>query len=149
MVSESFKIEVVHTLRSGVNRRCSFSVLFRTDIFKFLFGGKGNDCPHRLGRFYNLEDFDGESFSPEWYKCYDRLGNGCTIEFPLVGSNALQSHCSFQLLQIVSGYLQQTCIGLIPCPENFRMLAMCPNLVRNMVHKTVHVGGHILLLVPL
>ena len=49
MVSEavsSFENEVVRSLRSGVNRRCSFSVLFRTDVFKFLFGGKGNDCPH-------------------------------------------------------------------------------------------------------
>ena len=68
MISEAvsdFENEVVRSLKSGVNRRCSFSVLFRTDVFRFLFGGKGDDCPYRLGRFYNLEDFDGAFFSPE------------------------------------------------------------------------------------
>ena len=86
MVSEAisnFENEVARSLKSGVNRRCSFSVLFRTDVFKFLFGGKGNDCPHKLGKNYNLEDFDGALFSPEWYRCYDRLGDGCTVQFPM------------------------------------------------------------------
>ena len=58
VVSEAisnFENEVARSLKSGVNRRCSFSVLFRI-------GGKGNDCPHK---FYNLEDFDGALFSPE------------------------------------------------------------------------------------
>ena len=33
-------------------------VFNRTDVFKCLFGGKGKDCPHKLGCFYDEKDFD-------------------------------------------------------------------------------------------
>ena len=32
----SFKTEIYRSLKSGVNRLCSFNVLFRTDVFKYL-----------------------------------------------------------------------------------------------------------------
>ena len=49
---------MAHSLRSGVNRPCSFSFCFRTDVFTYLFGGKGRECPHKLGAFYDVHDFD-------------------------------------------------------------------------------------------
>ena len=33
--------------------------------------------------FYNLEDFDETYFMDEWYMVYDRLGDGCKIDFPI------------------------------------------------------------------
>ena len=79
----NFCSEIERSLRSGVNRACSFCVLFRTDVFEYLFGGKGRDCPHRLGFFYDLDDFAKAFFPNDWYKCYNRLGDGCKIDFPL------------------------------------------------------------------
>ena len=57
----SFISEVAHSLKCGINRVCSFSVLFRTDVFKYLFEGKGRDCPHRFG-------LHNAFFPPDWYK---------------------------------------------------------------------------------
>lgn len=75
--------EVNRSLRLGVNRACSFSVIFRTDVFRFLFDGKGRDCPHKLGRFYDELDFSEEYFPPGWYECSDKLGDSCRIRFPV------------------------------------------------------------------
>ena len=45
---------MARSLRSGVNCLCSSSFCFRTDVFTYLFGGKGRECPHKLGAFYDL-----------------------------------------------------------------------------------------------
>ena len=37
---------------------------------------------HGLGRWYENEDFNTEYF-PSWSKCHDKLGDGCTIDFPI------------------------------------------------------------------
>ena len=50
-----FLSEVARSLKCGVNRACSFSFSFRTDVFKCLFGGKGKDCPHKLGYFFMMK----------------------------------------------------------------------------------------------
>ena len=67
----------------GVNRACSFSFPFRTDVFKYLFGGKGRACPNRFGLFYDFDDFNPCFFPPDWCRCYDRLGDGCRVVFPI------------------------------------------------------------------
>ena len=59
-------------------------------MFKFLFKDKGKACPHKFGKFYTFEDFDNTFFSSEWNKCYDQLGNGCRLEFPLRMHNKIQ-----------------------------------------------------------
>ena len=49
----------------------------------FSFGWKGKDpLRHELGRWYENEDFNTEYF-PSWSKCHDKLGDGCTIDFPI------------------------------------------------------------------
>ena len=49
----------------------------------FSFGWKGKDhLRHGLGRWYENEDFNTEYF-PSWSKCHDKLGDGCTIDFPI------------------------------------------------------------------
>ena len=47
-----------------MNRLCSFSFPFRTDVFTYLFGGRGRECPHRLGTFYDVHDLDPFNFPP-------------------------------------------------------------------------------------
>ena len=68
---------------AGVNRCRKFSLQFRTDVFIALFNGKGKSPTRGRGQLYDLEDFDPQFFHAEWYKCYNKLGNGCVIEFPV------------------------------------------------------------------
>ena len=79
----SFVSEIGRSLKCVVNRSCSFSFLFRMDVFRFLFGEKGRACPHRLGKFYDKEDFNVDYFSTDWFVCCDRLGDSCRITFPI------------------------------------------------------------------
>lgn len=71
------------SLKSGVNTNNHFEVEFRTDVFRFLFNGKGKNTPTGRGLFYDLEDFDTTYFCDNWYVAYDRLGDGCCIDFPV------------------------------------------------------------------
>lgn len=61
-----------------------FSVDFQFDVFKFLFGSKGK--AHERGKglqIYEKEDFDSEFFPSGWDVVYDRLGNGCCVDYPI------------------------------------------------------------------
>ena len=71
---------VQRSLKSGVNR---LDLDFRTDIFRFLFNGRGRNPPRGRGLFYDLDDFDKTYFKDDWYVAYDKLGDGCTIDFPV------------------------------------------------------------------
>ena len=77
-----FVCEVSRSLRCGVNRLCSFSLVFSSDVFIFLFGGKGRACPQRLGKYFDFDDLSLEYFPPDWYIGSDRLGDSCRI-FPI------------------------------------------------------------------
>ena len=57
--------------------------MFRSDVFIFLFGGKGRACPHRLGKYFDFEDFSVEYFPRDWFIGSDRLGDSCRITFPI------------------------------------------------------------------
>ena len=74
---------VEKSLKLVVNLHCKFKVEFRVDLFKYLFSGKGRRPRGGLGRFYELENFDSRFFKTNWYRCYDKLGNGCVIDFPV------------------------------------------------------------------
>ena len=108
----SFKTEIYRSLKSGVNRLCSFNVLFRTDVFQYLFKGKGKDCPHKLDLFYDLEDFNEAFFTSGWHAYYDRLGDGCAIDFPL------RMHSKLQWSPI--GYDKDPCGGLVSRKRSFK-----------------------------
>ena len=71
------------SLKMGVNRGCRLSVNVRTDVLKFLFEGKCRQYPHEAGHLYTLEDFDKKYFPTDWHRVYDRLGDGCKVQFPL------------------------------------------------------------------
>ena len=61
-----------------------FSVDFQFDVFKFLFSRKGKAHERGMGmRVYEKEDFDTEFFCSGWDVTYDRLGNGCCIDYPI------------------------------------------------------------------
>ena len=44
---------------------------------------KGREYPHGAGHLYTLEDFDKKYFPTDWHRVYDRLGDGCEVQFPL------------------------------------------------------------------
>ena len=71
------------SLKSGVNCNNRLDLEFRTDVFKVLFDGKGKKPPNGQGLFYDLNDFDKTYFKDNWYVAYDKLGNGCSIHFPI------------------------------------------------------------------
>ena len=75
--------EVSRSLDLGVNLCTSFTIPFRTDVFKFLFDGKGRESPFGNGLFYDIDAFDATYFPAEWNVAYDRLGDGCEILFPI------------------------------------------------------------------
>ena len=72
-----------HSLKAGVNLHCRFTVHFRTDVYRFLFGDKGHHAHKKEGRLFMLDDFCKEYFSGEWHRCYDRLRDGCEVDFPI------------------------------------------------------------------
>ena len=79
----NFVAEIHRSLKLGVNLNCSFSVGFRTDVFNFLFRGRGSVPPTGPGRFFELTDFSNDYFPVDWYIVYDKLGNGCKVAFPV------------------------------------------------------------------
>ena len=79
----NFIAEVHRSLKLGVNVNCSFSVAFTTDVFNFLFKGKGSVPPTGRGNFFDLADFSNVYFPHDWYVVYDKLGNGCKVVFPV------------------------------------------------------------------
>ena len=81
-------------------------------MFKYLFEGKGRDCPHRFGLFYDLEDFHNAFFPPDWYKCYNKLGDGCEIVFPI------RMYCKVQWLPVV--YEKVACDKVVPKKRSFK-----------------------------
>ena len=71
------------SLRRGINLNCKFNVEFRVDVFSYLFSGKGSLPLSGQGKLYNLDDFN-PTFSPgNWFIVYDKLGNGCKVDFPV------------------------------------------------------------------
>ena len=84
---------VQRSLKLGVNCSNRIEVEFRIGVFKYLFNSKGVNPPTGRGRFYNLEDFDTTYFIDNWYIVYDKLGDGCCVDFPIVvyNSNGSQS----------------------------------------------------------
>ena len=71
------------SLKAGANCNNRLDVEFRNDVFRFLFNGKGRHTPTGRGLFCNIEDFDGTYFENDWYVAYDRLGDGCSVDFPI------------------------------------------------------------------
>ena len=64
---------------------------YEFDIFKFLFSRKGKVHERGMGmQVYEKEDFDTEFFSSGWDVTYDRLGNGCCIDYPIAMKPSLK-----------------------------------------------------------
>jgi len=53
------------------------------DVFQFLFSDKGTTPPTGRGKFYELEEFSSAYFPAGWHIVYDRLGDGCRVDFPI------------------------------------------------------------------
>jgi len=49
----------------------------------FLFCDKGQPPISDRGLIYDLDDFDDCYFVGEWYGRYNRLGDGCEVDFPM------------------------------------------------------------------
>ena len=85
LVLDSVSALIYHlqrSLRAGTIRRNEVSLDMNTEVFRFLFDGKGTESESGY-KEYNLSDFDTKYFVDEWYVNYDKLGDGCAIDFPL------------------------------------------------------------------
>ena len=74
---------ISRSLRAGTVRNTKFTVEFRTDVFKLLFAGKGEAASNGRGYLYQQADFNSGHFTPGWHQCWDRLGDGCKVVFPI------------------------------------------------------------------
>ena len=81
--ASNFVAAVNRSLKMGVNSNCKIEVEFRTDVFKYLFNNKGRKPPTGRGLVYDLDDFDKTYFTDNWYVAYDKLGDGCCVDFPI------------------------------------------------------------------
>ena len=79
------------SLRAGTVRNTKFTDEFCTAVFKLLFGGKGEVARKGRGQLYQQPDFDSEFFTTGWHQCWDRLGDGCQVVFPI----QIHSHVKF------------------------------------------------------
>jgi len=104
-----------HSLKVGVNRGCHFTVNFRTDVFRFLFKNRGRTSEHGSGHLYELDDFNPVYFPPDWFKAFDKLGDGCEVEFPirmcsrLKWSAVVYGKCSTNVLSPKEKCYEETC----------------------------------------
>ena len=79
----NFITAVQSSLRVGTVRNSKFLVSFRCDVFVFLFHDKGSGISGKRGRMFSEADFDLKYFSSDWFVSYDKLGDGCKIQFPI------------------------------------------------------------------
>ena len=77
-----FIFNVARSLSAGTIRKNRLTLDMPTDVFKFLFAGKGIGV-ERGYKEYNPVDFDSKYFPDEWYVHYDQNHDGCAIEFPM------------------------------------------------------------------
>ena len=77
-----FMHHVGNSLSAGTKRKNLLRIDMPSDVFRFLFDGKGNSVG-RGYKEYELHDFDDSYFNNEWYASYDVNGDGCAIDFPL------------------------------------------------------------------
>lgn len=72
------------SLKKGITRYNKLRIEFRSDVFRFLFGGKGKDINKRKGREYSKDDFDESYFAIDWFKCYNIYQECSYIDFPII-----------------------------------------------------------------
>ncbi len=78
-----FREAVDSSLRLGSIRCYKFNVEFRLDVFSYLFNSDS-------GCKYYEDDFPEDHFPTGWSVVYDRLGDGCRIDFPVEMKPALK-----------------------------------------------------------
>jgi len=116
-------VQVQKSLKSGVNLHCMFSVDFRVDVFNFLFKGKGRAPPAGHGLFYDLSAFSSTYFPADWHVVYDRLGDGCRIDFPVRLESMLKWSSKVYIKDATSGnillkprtFTEIVCVKLVKC----------------------------------
>ena len=69
------------SLRSGALFNAKITVNFRADVFKYLF--KDN-------RECNSDDFPEDLFPPHWDTVYNKIGDGCRLQYPIILRPAIQ-----------------------------------------------------------
>ena len=81
----SFLCSLHRSLNLGTIRGCHLNVEFRVDVYNnyLLKEDKGTKPHSGCGLLFNLEDFDSTFFCDNWFVSYDKIGNGCAIDFPI------------------------------------------------------------------
>ena len=71
-------------MSAGVIRSHKLVIQFNLDVFRYLFYNKGTPIAHVNGKSYDLVDFNVIFFPADWYVAYDKHGDGCCIDFPVI-----------------------------------------------------------------
>ena len=100
----NFVDAISRSVRAGTVRNTKFTVEFRTNVFK-LFAGKGEVASKGRGHLYQQADFDSGYFIAGWSQCWDRLGDGCKVVFPI----QMHSYIKFSPLLLLRWYWKSHC----------------------------------------
>ena len=117
----SFLCSLHSSLNVGTIRCCKFSIEFRIDIYNFLFDGKGSKPTSGKGLLYYQDDFHSEYFSEDWFLSYDRLGNGCCVDFPIRMQPTLKQgptrylRRNSELVKQKRVYLEYLVVNIVKC----------------------------------
>ena len=116
-------LQVQRSLKLGVNLNCMFTVECRVDVFNFLFKGKGRPPPAGHGLFYDLSAFSSTYFPSDWHVVYNRLGDGCRVDFPLRLQSKLKRSSKVYIKDTTNGnmslkprtFTEVVCVKLVKC----------------------------------
>ena len=67
-------LHTAESLNAGTVRSSTFSVPFKFEVYRYLFGN--------LTNLFET-DFPSNLFPSNWFVVHDKYGNGCSIDFPI------------------------------------------------------------------
>lgn len=112
-------IAVANSLKVGCIRSNKFNVDFSLDVFRYLFNNKGSAVVRGRGKLYKSSDFN-EQFPEGWSTLYDNLGDGCTIDFPIIMYPTIKygpkSYCKKSdgsVVELARKFKEIVCISLL------------------------------------
>ena len=104
---DNFITAIKNSLSKGITKNTRFTVKFRSDVFRYLLGSKGEKIFRRKGKKYDQNDFSNSYFPNGWDKYYNKDGECCYIDYPII----MHSYVKF----FPVSYNSQ----LLPCNQDF------------------------------
>ena len=117
------------SLRKGITRCNNLKVKLCTDVYKYLFGGKGQELKKAKRRTYSQEDFNVAYFPSDRFRVYNSNSECCYVDFPVI----MYSYVKFSPIT----YIVTSDNKLIEQKRDFKEL-VCIKLIKKDLHHDNH-----------